>query len=179
MGCLRKRISGAVFLSAVAVGLFASVSAAQATKSSDKPDQVVIDNVSQNCASIKRSLTQLQHADSRTRTYLGSSYQTILSNFITPLNLRLIKNGVSKAELFTVQSDFTDAQSLFRSNYTAYMRELENLIAVDCVTHPADFYEHLIITRERRAALQKSTTKLSELISKQLAAVTALKDELK
>ena len=51
--------------------------------------------ISQNCGSIQQSLRQLQVADSRTRVYLGSIYETILSDFMTPLATRVASNGLS------------------------------------------------------------------------------------
>lgn len=136
-------------------------------------------NISQNCSSIKQSLNRLQHADSRTRAYLGAAYETVANTFITPLNLRLVRNNRPDPELLEIQASFTEAQSKFRSTYTEYMRELENLIAVNCTTHPEEFYEHLETTRERRAALKDTTVTLTSLIRRQLEATRRLQEELR
>lgn len=134
--------------------------------------------ISQNCATIKQTLTQLQRADSRTRTYLGATYEVIASKFITPLNLRLINNGRPNTDLFAIQSDFTATQAKFREAYTEYMRELEGMIAVNCQEHPQEFYNHLERTRKKRSELQSATSKLSELAKRQYQAVLELEKSL-
>ena len=52
----------------------------------------------EHCSAIRSSLKDLQRADSRTRVYLGSYYDEILTNFITPLNMRLVENNLSNAD---------------------------------------------------------------------------------
>lgn len=134
--------------------------------------------ISQNCSTIKQALSQLQRADSRTRTYLGAAYETISSKFITPLNLRLTRNNHEAEQLFAIQADFSAEQERFRAAYTSYMRELEGLIATDCSAHPEDFYKHLETTRQKRAELKLTTTKLSELANAQYDAVLKLEESL-
>lgn len=141
-------------------------------------DDEQLDNISQNCATIKQSLTQLQRADSRTRVYLGASYEAIANNFITPLNVRLIKNNQPDTTIFTIQSEFTEMHARFRTEFTDYMRELEGLIGVDCQKNPQGFYTRLESTRNHRAALQQITARLGELVDEQYAAVEKLKESL-
>lgn len=134
--------------------------------------------VAQNCDNIKQSLVMLQHSDSRTRTYLGSAYEAVAGRFITPLNLRLIKNNSPSEELFKIQNKFTAAQVEFRSAYVEYMRELESLIATDCAAHPEDFYSKLESTRKRRETLRKTTVTLSGLVESQYKSVESLMGSL-
>lgn len=134
--------------------------------------------VAENCANIKYTLTQLQHADSRTRTYLGTSYETIVGRFITPLNLRLERNNRPSEQLLSIQSEFMTAQSDFRLAYTDYMRDLETLISIDCSSRPEEFYRHLETTRTKRAALQAITQKLNTLAGEQYQAVVELEEKL-
>lgn len=136
------------------------------------------DAIVQNCNQIKQSLIKLQHADSRTRTYLGSAYEAISGRFITPLNLRLIRNNTPSAELFRIQNDFVSAQADFRNKYVDYMRELESLIAADCSAHPEDFYNLLTSVRNKREELRVSTKKVSDLASEQYGAVEDLMETL-
>lgn len=132
----------------------------------------------QNCDNIKQSLTKLQYADSRTRTYLGSAYEAIAGRFITPLNLRLVKNNLPSAELFNIQGEFSQAQTAFRENYVDYMRELDNLIAADCANDPKGFYAKLETTRTKREALRKTTKTIAELVDRQYKAVQLLRESL-
>ncbi len=134
------------------------------------------DAITQNCVTIKQTLGQLQKVDSRTRTYLGTTYETIANKFILPLNLRLVKNN--RPTISEIQTNFIDEQLKFRSAYTDYMRELESLIAIDCRSHPDEFYGRLVIVREKRALLRSSTVKLAELSDLQYTKVVELKDSL-
>lgn len=134
--------------------------------------------VAANCADIKNTLTQLQRADSRTRIYLGTSYETISGRFITPLNLRLERNNQPSAPLLAIQSEFLTALADFRLTYTDYMRDLEALISIGCSNQPKDFYSHLETTRTKRAALQSVTQKLNTLAGEQYQAVVELEEEL-
>lgn len=132
--------------------------------------------ISQSCSTIQQSLRQLQKIDSRTRTYLGTTYETIANRFILPLNLRLVKNN--RPTLSEIQTKFTLEQTKFRDAYTEYMRELESLIATDCKNHPADFYQKLVTTREKRALLRATTEQLLDLSEQQYAAVLDLRSKL-
>lgn len=135
-----------------------------------------IDAVSSNCSTIKQTLTQLQKVDSRTRTYLGTTYETIVNKFITPLNLRLVRNN--RPTLSDIQSDFSNEQLKFRENYTNYMREMESLVAMDCQAEPERFYEQLVKVRERRAKVRISVESLKKLTEKQYQSVVKLRQEL-
>ena len=134
--------------------------------------------ISKNCTHILESLQQLQHVDSRTRTYLGTAYESISSRFMTPLNLRLVKLGKPSVLLFDIQNNFTTTQSQFRERYVEYMRSLESLIATDCSAHPDDFYHNLLTVRQKRENLRLSTKDLAKLAEEQYQAVIELKENL-
>lgn len=132
--------------------------------------------ISQSCGTIKKSLEQLQKVDSRTRTYLGTTYETIVNHFIVPLNLRLVKNN--RPTLAQLQTEFTAAQSIFKTSYTNYMRELETLISTDCKTDPDAFYVQLVTVRSARAVLNDATQELSALAKEQYQSVLDLRSAL-
>ena len=156
-----------------------AVTAEQQTPADKTSDESArLEAISENCANIKLALTQLQHADSRTRTYLGTSYETISSRFITPLNLRLERDNRSSGKLLSIQSEFITAQSDFRLAYTEYMRNLESLTAIDCSLEPKTFYQQLETTRTKRSALQTIVQKLNTLAEKQYQAVADLEKSL-
>lgn len=158
--------------------VLAGFGVSKAVFADDNVDQAVLDNISQNCSSIKQSLTDLQRADSRTRAYLGSAYESVVRDFITPLNLRLVKNNRVDTKLFEIQGDFSSQQADFRTEYTAYMRELEGLIAMDCGGHPQEFYRQLEKTREHRTKLHNLAEGLNKLVSAQYQGVARLKGDL-
>lgn len=130
----------------------------------------------QNCSTIKRSLNQLQRVDSRTRTYLGTTYETLSNRFIVPLNLRLVNNG--RPTLGSIQPDFTIAHLEFRNRYTDYMREFDTLVNTDCRAHPDEFYSRLERVREKRTDLRTATNRLNALAHEQYSATQKLRDSL-
>ena len=134
--------------------------------------------VVQNCASIKQSLRALERTDARTRSYLGSAYEAVLTNFIAPLNLRLINTGQPNTNLTTLHSEIIETRKNFISEYTAYSQSLEDLVSSDCYSHPEDFYNKLYETRKKRAALSSTTTTFRNLLSEHLTAVRKLKTSL-
>ena len=129
--------------------------------------------IMQNCTTIKQTIFQLQKVDSRTRTYLGTTYEMVLSRFIVPLNLRLVKTTVQLYLTFSQSS--RQCKDQFRSEYTEYMRELETLAAVDCSVHPDEFYGRLQIVREKRANLHQTSETLSKLAEELYIKVTTLR----
>lgn len=132
--------------------------------------------ISQNCSAMQQSLRQLQKVDSRTRVYLGTTYESILNKFIIPLNLRLVKNNLPTN--VQLQADFIAEQNQFKLAYTDYMRELEGLIATECRSRPGEFYDKLEIVRKRRATLKTSVDRLSDLANDQYQSVLELRDSL-
>ena len=158
---------------------FSQTALAEPNSSSDTalaPERLA--HISENCTFIKQALTQLQRADSRTRTYLGSFYETVANNFLSPINLRLVKNNRPAPDLMNIQSDFSIAQTSFRNRYTNYMRDLESLIGTDCTARPEEFATRLNAARDSRASLHESVVSLNRLISEQEAAVRKLQESL-
>lgn len=133
--------------------------------------------ISQNCNSIKTSLKSLQKTDSRTRVLLGTSYQTILTNFLTPLNLRLVKDNQPNTTLSTIQTNLASERNVFQEQFIKYSQQLEELISIDCQNHPEDFYTKLQATRKERTQLNRSAIHINSLVDKHLATVNALKEK--
>lgn len=132
--------------------------------------------ISQHCSTIHQSLAQLQKVDSKIRINLGTTYETIATKFITPLNLRLVKNN--RPTLSTIQSDFMSGQATFRSAYTNYMRSMEELISIDCKTNPDQFYNKLTDVRAKREDLRISVNHMLVLTKTQFSAVKNLEGSL-
>lgn len=130
--------------------------------------------VSQNCATMKQSLRALQRTDARTRSYLGAAYEKALSDFITPMDLRLINVGQPNAGLTTIHSNIISMREKFVHGYTTYSQSLEELIAVDCQNEPQKFYNKLVETRNKRAEVEKTTEEIRRLFTDHLTAVKKL-----
>ena len=108
-----------------------------------------INTIVDHCDTIKDSLKSLQRVDSRTRVYLGRYYETILTNFITPLNLRLVENNISNTQLLENQTNFANRRTSFVNDFIVYQQALEELVHTDCKNEPVKFYEKLLVVRER------------------------------
>ena len=137
------------------------------------------DYIADNCTSLKQSLRNLQKSDSATRVHLGTTYQTILNQYLVKLNTRLVRGNLSNPALINLQTDFAAGRTDFSDQFIRYSQELEALIAIDCHQNPAGFYEQLQTTRAARARLAETTEYLNSLVQNHHDTVVDLKEELK
>ena len=135
-----------------------------------------IENVRTNCSDIKDTLKRVQNSDRNTRVSLGRTYQQILSDFITPMNVRLVKNNRFDYNLNNIQNDFVSAREEFNRRYISYGQTLEAILAIDCKSNPEDFYGKLIEVRNARKNVADSVAEIETIIDKHTAAVTELKE---
>jgi hypothetical protein len=135
-----------------------------------------IENVRTNCSDIKDTVKRVQNSDRNTRVSLGRTYQQILSDFITPMNVRLVKNNRFDYNLNEIQNSFVSAREEFNRNYIYYGQTLETLLATDCKNNPEDFYGKLIEVRNARKSVAESVKNLEGIIDEHTAAVTELKE---
>ncbi len=143
--------------------------------SADAPKAKLTDDqrgeISMNCSSIKSSLKKLQVSDAKIRSLLGASYQTMLNSYITPFNLRLVKNNQNLGGLSDLQSNFVLQKNDFNSLYITYSQQFENLLSIDCQKNPDDFYNQLITTRESRKELNQKVEDLTKTAEKYLTEI--------
>ena len=143
--------------------------------SADTPKAKLTDDqrgeISMNCSSIKSSLKKLQVSDAKIRSLLGANYQTMLNSYITPFNLRLVKNNQNLGGLSDLQSNFVLQKNDFNSFYITYSQQFENLLSIDCQKNPDDFYNQLIITRESRKELNQKVEDLTKTVEKYLTEI--------
>lgn len=137
-----------------------------------------LSDISQNCSSIKLQLERTQKEDTRQRVRLGVQYETISSNMMQNLNLRLVRNNLANADLSIQQTSFFSERERFKADFIGYSQEMDKLLAIDCRAKPDKFYEQLQLTRQKRKDVYDSTYRLRELVKKHYDAVNAYKDEL-
>lgn len=159
----------AILLSVIPLNM--SVSAAELSDAK-------IDRIVSNCDTIRDLLVNLQHTDSRTRVYLGRHYETIISKFITPLNVRLVENNMSTTAFIDNQNSYVATRQNFTIDYIEYQKSLEELVAMDCKTEPTKFYDKLEIVRTKRKIVADDVAKLSKLGTEQTSLVKALEAKL-
>ena len=133
--------------------------------------------ISQNCGTIRQSLKNLQRSDSRARIYFGSIYETFSSHYLTPLNLRLVKNDISEVSLINSQATLAKLREKFSTHFIDYSKSLEDLIAHDCRLDPDGFYIKLQSTRAKRTKVAADTTSLNDLLVSSVKSVEKLKEK--
>ena len=131
-----------------------------------------------HCEAIRDNLKDLQRSDSRVRVQLGRYYETILSKFIVPLNVRLVENNLPGSGLINNQNDFNATRSSFIDSYIDYQKGLEELTLFDCKAEPERFYEKLVEVRAKRATVAEKTAKLKKLAGAQVKLVQELETKL-
>ena len=137
-----------------------------------------LSDISQNCSSIKLQLDRVQKEDSRLRVHLGVQYETISSNFMQNLNLRLVRNNLANADLSIQQTSFFSERERFRTDFVDYSQEMDELVKIDCRTKPDKFYAQLKVVRAKRAELYSDTERIRELVKKHYNSVNSYKDYL-
>ena len=143
-----------------------------------KTEQAKLDKIQQNCSSIKIQLSQIQKNDTKNRVQLGSYFESINTDLMLNLNLRLVKNNITNPELTSLQRDFASERERFKNDYIGYSQELESLLKIDCKADPTNFAKHLNKTRTKRDAVYESIERLNELLDKHAATVKDLKETL-
>lgn len=131
------------------------------------------------CDAIKEDLKKVQKEDARTRVYLGGYYETILTKFITPLNVRLVENNLSSAGLVENQNDFAASKTVFASDFVNYQQGLEELVGMGCKEKPGEFYDKLTVVRQKRKTMVQDALKMRSLISEHVRLVDGLKGKIK
>lgn len=181
-----KKFSFALILSLsvfFAIPVFAEDSPASNTPPSSPSETPTLTDeqkahIIEHCGEIRTQLKELQKSDSRIRVYLGDAYDHILTNYITPLNIRLVENNLSSAPLIENQNSFADMRAIFTSDFISYQQKLEELASMNCAATPENFYDTLLVVRARREIMNQDVLRLRSLISEHTKLVNSLKGEL-
>ena len=136
------------------------------------------DAISKRCDTIQSSLKLLQKQDARARVYLGGQYETILSKYMIPLNVRLVENSLASPKLTENQNDFAAAKKTFNDDYISYQQKLEELVTTDCKKAPEEFYDKLVKVRSKRKTVSQDVSKLREIMNRQVELVKGLKEKI-
>lgn len=174
-----NKIKPFIVFSVATISIFSLSSLAFAEEEKkDEPTDEQLSNIQENCPSIKESLRKVQRLDSKTRTTLGATYQSILTRYITPLNVRLVKNNQTDQNLSDLQTEFVNERENFNHDFISYSQKMESLISIDCKNSPKDFYEKLTETREARKKLNDSAKAVNSIIFEQSKSVESLRDSI-
>lgn len=136
------------------------------------------DGVMNHCETIRDNLKNVQKQDARTRVYLGGYYETILTDFVRPLNMLIVANNLSAPGLIENQSKMATEKSDFTNDYVHYQQGLEELVAIDCKKQPEKFYEKLESVRKMRKLVEQDLSKLRSTVKEHTKLVTELEGRL-
>ena len=179
---MRKSVKITLLVAAAVTTVFVTKLAVEASASATEADSEIssdrIDTISSSCQALKQNLKTIQRTDSRTRSYLGSVYQALLVDYITPLNLSLVKHNRPSTTITRLYSDILDARSDFADKFTAYSQSFEELLNIDCQNNPGVFYDKLESVRGNRATLNSATVHLRTLFGNFYTATSRLKEEI-
>lgn len=140
--------------------------------------QAAIESISQNCASIKLQLERTQKEDSRMRVHLGAQYETIATNLMQNLNVRLVRNNMTNSDLAEQQITFTAQRDIFKSDFTDYSQSLEKLVKIDCKNNPDKFYSSLKNVRAKRERVNTDVARLKEIVARHHETINQLIGDL-
>ncbi|MBR2839831.1 hypothetical protein IKE82_00655 [Candidatus Saccharibacteria bacterium] len=132
--------------------------------------------ISDHCGAIKEDLKNVQRADARARVYIGGRYETILSDFVKPLNLGLVEKNLSRTELIESQNAILGEKLEFANDYIDYQQGLEQLVAMDCKAEPEKFYDKLVRVRQKRKKVEQDMQKMAKILEEYKAQVVKLKE---
>lgn len=169
-------ILGFVALAMIVQGGLATSSFAEEKSDTEKikVTEAQSKSIVEHCDSIKDNLRAVQRDDSRTRVYLGGYFDGILSRFIMPLNVKLVEENMSNSGLVSNQKNFADMKEAFSKDFISYQKKLEDLIAMDCKSKPEEFYQNLVVVREKRKIMNQDTMRMRSLISENTKLVNDL-----
>ena len=134
--------------------------------------------ISTNCASLKLQLKRIQKEDAKNRVHLGAQYESIATNLMMNLNLRLVKNNRANADIASQQTTFISERDRFKNDFIGYSQQLETLINIDCKAEPQKFYDQLENTRAKRSDVDASIRRLNEILDHHRDSLNKLREEL-
>ena len=157
----------------LSVGSFYVVSAINGTLS-DKQ----IEQVKANCVSAENTLNRLHISDALLRVNRGQIYESIHTKLMEKFNTRLANNKLDNKDLSQTSSSYKLMLDGFRADYISYEEQLSRAVAISCQDRPFDFYEAVMLARDKRLIVYADTIKLNQLIDQYRLQVTSFEQSL-
>lgn len=131
-----------------------------------------------NCVRISDNLKNIQKSDAKARIFLGSHYETVLSKYVMPLNIKMVEKNKSDTGLIGNQNEIAEARVSFSNHFVDYQKGLEELVAMNCKVEPEKYYEKLVSVRDKRKTVASDVQKIDKLMKKNLDLAKKLKESL-
>lgn len=130
-----------------------------------------LQRISVNCLSIKNTLSQLKATDALLRVNRGQIYEAMSTKLMDRFNNRLSSNGLDATGTVAVTNSYRGALDTFRTDYTAYERQLTAATKVDCDKQPAAFHSAIEDARVKREKVHTDVIRLHQYIDDYRSAV--------
>ncbi len=115
------------------------------------------------CSKIKFQIDKTKVNDRLTRVNYGQSYESILNNYMTPINLRLVENRYHKTDLLVKEThNFENNLNQFRSKYKKYYKKIDKLSNINCQENTDEFYKTLKEVQTSRKNVKQEIIELED-----------------
>lgn len=128
------------------------------------PTDEQLKQISQNCTSIKTTVSQLHASDALLRVNRGQVYEAVGAKLMNNFNTRLTSNNRDAKGLILVSTSYQAALERFRNDYRDYERQISNALGIDCVSKPLEMHLTIESAREKRATVHNDIVKLNQFI---------------
>lgn len=123
-----------------------------------------LQRIRQNCVTAQTALNQLHASDALLRVNRGQLYENISTKLMAPLNSRIALNRHEGLKLAATTLEYDRQIDVFRSSYKQYEESMSRTLKINCGEQPAEFYQSVQSTRERRQRLHEDTETLTMLL---------------
>ena len=142
-----------------------------------EPTDVNLDIIRTNCNAARSTIQRVVSGDKTSRINRGRAYDR-MSRLMINFSERLRQNGIDNRKFVGIANEFSQATASFRTNYDDYKISIDGVINRECVSRPADFYEDLLVARDKRRKLNDNTIHLNEIAERYKSAVSELRQSL-
>jgi len=143
-------------------------------------DQAKAGLIKSSCLQAQVVVQQIQYNDAATRVNRGQSYETLLADFINPLNSRAAANGFNNnaASLTAIATRYQKNLTKFKNDYEVYDDTISALLKTKCRDRVETFYDYLEKARAQRGVLATDVATLEQIIDEYEAAAVKLQGAL-
>lgn len=153
--------------------VFASVPV-KAQESSPLSDEHIA-RIKANCQAAQTTLHQIRANDGQVFVNRNQVYFSISDKLIARLNSRLAFNRYDTTPFAKVSNEYNIALAKFRSANKEYSEAMGDLVKINCIRQPSDFYNKTAEVRKLRGDVQASIQKLHTIIEQYRSEVASFK----
>lgn len=123
-----------------------------------------INQIRNNCLSVKNTLNQLHVSDALLRVNRGQLYESMATKLMERFNARVAINSLNNNDLSSVTTTYKSTLDTFRLDYKTYEEQMSLTINMDCYNQPVAFYDAILLVRTMRNQVHADVIKLNQYI---------------